>query len=564
MNTPARFTFGVLVVALLAALPGARQPADRLTPAFERIDAYVDQHMRDTNVPGVAIAVTDKMTLHRVATYGHADRKERRPLTPEALFELGSISKTFTAVALLQLAQEGRFDPQQPVTKYLPWLELKSLRAPITGHHLLTHTSGLPHDRDDIPPSLYKAVAAARYGTGFPPGERFAYSNTGYQILGYVLEAIEKQPYAEIVRQRIFQPLGMRASEAALTPDMRLRLAVGYVSLYDDRPPHRTQPLVEAPWVDYATGDGSISATAADAATFLRMLLNRGAGPSGRLLSDPSFARMIERAAPLAPGANLHYGYGAILRTIDGHAFLEHGGDMPGYRAMMLGDLDAGLGIVVLMNGPGDPMATALFAMSTLRAAAEGRDLPPVARNASVPVANAAEYAGTYTGADGRALQLVAEDGELRLVAGARRVALERRGRDRFYIDDPDWSRFLLGFGRDKEGRVVEATYGPEWLPSAGYAGPRKFGVKPDLQQYVGAYRAQIPEVSNFRVVLRKGELLMILPDGRESRLVALTPANFRMGDPSTPDRVRFDVIVNGQALRAAYGGTYYYRTLTR
>src|SRR5207249_7175266 len=248
------------------------------------------------NTPGVSLAVTDRQKLLHVATYGVADLVARRPLTPDHLLEIGSITKSFTSIALLQLRDQGRFDPRAPVTTYLPWFKVQTSFTPLTPHDLMTHTAALPRDRDDIPSSLYQAVALSDRVVGEAPGRHFRYSNIGYQVLNYMLEAIDGRPFAEIARARILEPLGMTHSAPALTHELRPRLAIGYMDLFDDRPAHPGHPLVEGTWVEYGAGDGCIAATPADLAAYVRMLLNRGAGPRGRILSEEGFGLLTQPA----------------------------------------------------------------------------------------------------------------------------------------------------------------------------------------------------------------------------------------------------------------------------
>ena len=268
----------VCLLCLAAALPlAAQDEAERLQRASELVDAFVARHMEENGTPGLALAVTSRNGLLRVATYGFADLKTRRPVTPETLFEIGSISKSFTAIALLQLREEGRLDPQAPVTRYLPWFEIPTEYEPITVHQLLSHSAGIPRDRDDVYFSRYAVYTLRERQTGYPPGNKYAYSNIGYQVLGAVLSEIEKKPHAEILRRRILDRVGMNASDPVITFETHKRLAIGYIPLFDDRPARASSPLVEAPKFEYHAGDGSVAATPADLAGYLRMLLNRGA-----------------------------------------------------------------------------------------------------------------------------------------------------------------------------------------------------------------------------------------------------------------------------------------------
>ena len=129
----------VLNVFLAAATLGAASQADPNAPAWSRIAEFATARMREANTPGMALAVTSRERLLHVATFGFSNLHARRPLSADTLFEIGSISKSFTSIALLQLRAEGRFDPEAPITKYLPWFKVKSSFAPITGHH---HSAG--------------------------------------------------------------------------------------------------------------------------------------------------------------------------------------------------------------------------------------------------------------------------------------------------------------------------------------------------------------------------------------------------------------------------------------
>ncbi|HEX7956758.1 MAG TPA: serine hydrolase domain-containing protein, partial [Pyrinomonadaceae bacterium] len=112
--------------------------------AFARLDEYVERHMREVGAPGLTLAVADRGGAVRVSTYGFADTKAGARVRPETMFEIGSISKSFAAVALLQMFDEGRVDLHRPVAEYLPWLRLEQRHGAVTPHHLLSHTSGLP------------------------------------------------------------------------------------------------------------------------------------------------------------------------------------------------------------------------------------------------------------------------------------------------------------------------------------------------------------------------------------------------------------------------------------
>lgn len=569
--------------------------------AFTCLDQFIEQEMRTTNIPGMAVALTDREKVLRVSTYGFADVAAQTLVTPDTLFEIGSISKSFTSIVLLQLQEEGRLNLHEPVTSYLPWLHVPSKYEPITLHHLMSHTAGIIRGTEFTTEARYEVWALRETEATAPPGTYFHYSNAGYKALGVILEDLLGQPYGDIIQARILEPLGMTASDPVITHETRQHLAVGYNAFYDDRPLPRGGPLAPATWFETATGDGSIASNPADMAAYLRMLMNRGQGPRGRILSEESFNLTTQHV--IQPGDDWHrgfrgfYGYGLAIEERDGHMVIGHGGGMVGYRAQILADMDDGLGAVVLINKhPAEPEEVAYFALRLLRAALHDSGLPespPVTDPTQVE--NAANHAGTYRvclelvlsedsgepsgRASGRGLSqavegqsrrvgsktliLEAEGERLILHRDGRRIALEQRGPDQFYVNHPDFALFLLRLGRE-EGQVVEAFHGLDWYVNERYAGPTTFDHPQEWNAYPGHYRSHNPWLSNFRIVLRKGALALIMPSGEEEPLVPLGDGVFRVGEEERcPERIRFDTILNGQAVHANLSCGDYYRTFT-
>ena len=275
----------------------AQVPRDSaVARALAYIEAAASAHREAEGTPGIVVTVVDREGVLGVRAVGVADLAAHTALSGEGRFLAGSISKAFTAVALLQLQEEGLVDIHRPLTDYLPWFRMRSGGSAITVEQLLTHTAGLPRDRGDLPSSPYTALALREREPGAPPGERFAYSNIGYQLLSLLIEEVEGRPFTECIRRRVIEPLGLRATVPEVTPGQQIGAVTGYQYLWDDRPPASGDPLMPVTWGEYSAGDANLVTTGPDLAVFLQTLLNQGQGPQGRLLQPASFGRMVSAA----------------------------------------------------------------------------------------------------------------------------------------------------------------------------------------------------------------------------------------------------------------------------
>jgi D-alanyl-D-alanine carboxypeptidase len=285
-----------------------------------KLDAFTADYMRAMNAPGMTQALTDTTTTLRTAGYGFANVDQKVPVTPELLFQIGSITKSFTALIVLQLQDEGKVELHRPVLEYLPWLPINTPYGPITAHHLLTHTSGLPDAS-----AIFQSDPAARHVQGFVPGAHFHYCNLGFGILGQIIEKLDGRPWQQCLQARILTPLSMTQTAAVITINSSARSATGYQPFFDDQVYPRQGRLVPRPPEVFASAAGSIAAPAADMARYLRALLNGGRGPNGRIVSADGFRLMTTpyiQATEFSPTA--FYGYGIAVDVLDGHKILRH------------------------------------------------------------------------------------------------------------------------------------------------------------------------------------------------------------------------------------------------
>jgi D-alanyl-D-alanine carboxypeptidase len=512
----------------------------------DAVDAAVEAELARSRQPGLTLGLTDRDRTLVVRNYGFAELESRRPVTSETLFEIGSIGKSFTAVAVLQLVDEGRIDLNAPVDRYLPWF---TVPQPVTIAHLLSHTAGLAAGVDGTPEAAFQVWSLRGLPMRSAPGERFHYSNVGYKALGLLLEALEGRPYREVLRDRVLEPLGMSATEPAITHDIRARLAVGYEYLHDDRIGHPGAPLAPATWLQTDTADGSIASTAEDMCAFVRLLLRGGEG----LLSEQSFADMTSRRARMAETA--WYGFGLVTRDVEGRRFIGHGGGMVGYLAGLQADPEAGLGAIVLQNGlSARPVTLARTAIEI------ARGTPPTAPAAAADF----DLIGVYESDDVQPIEIAVAGDALVLRSGGRQVAFEEAGDDLILAPDAAFDRFA--FHVERPNGVPELWHGGRRYARAG-ANVQPLPEPPaELRAFAGHYRSHNPWATNFRVVLRGDRpwlLFTAAPDGFDDQqlLVPDGDGSFRIGDdPGNPESLRFDTLVDGRALRAWLSGWPYYR----
>ena len=529
---------------------------------------------------GLAISVTDRQRTLYAAGLGYAELASRRPVTADTTFQIGSIGKSMTALAVLRLVESGRLDIDAPFSTHLPWFVIPSRFGPITLRHLLSHTAGLPAGTDFTPAARYEGFALRETEAAWEPGSRFHYSNTGYKLLGWLLEDITGQDYGSVIRRRVLEPLGMTATEPVITHATRHRMATGYVPLHDDRPYRRSDILIPATWMEYPVGDGSQASTAADMARYVRVWLNGGRGDAGAVASPATYSMMTTPAASMSRGdAYQHdygYGFGIISHQADGHHFIGHGGSTVGFRAIMLTDQTDGLGVVVMCNGSDvDTYAPARYALQVAAAIGSGQS-PPEPPEIPDPtrVANAQRYAGTYVNERNGSPMVVSVEGDRLSVnrSGGADIVLEHISGNAFCAPHDDFGPFPLRFRSREDGGddapMVEIHHGPAVYVREGNAPlESELPSLPEWAAFAGHYRSHAPYVSNFRVILRRGRLYLAWPNGGEE---SLTPhpsdsggsQRFLVGPPGEPtaEWLRFDTVVGSRALRILWagGGSFY------
>ena len=518
----------------------------------------IDQAVASVPTPGIVIGITDRNGLQTVIVHGYADLKKRMPLTRDSLFPIGSISKSFTAVMLMELKDQGRFDPQAPISQYLPEFALKSRFPPVTGHDLLSHTSGLPLYRADLSSSRDVVAALRDFEPSYAPGTHYWYSDIGFQVLGYVIERLVHAPYHTVIEQGVFAPLGMTSSYAVIDDPLRARLPVSYIRWpYDNS-------YVEYPWFEYAAADGSIVSTAADMCAYARFILNRGAGPRGRVISDQSFTALT---TPVRQG----YAYGLQVHQETDTTLIEHSGGMAGFHSLLVADMTDGFGVVFLSNFELDHALTQ-WVLQAVRAGYRNEAEPArVSVSSAAKEPDPAEYAGKYRTSSGRKAEFVSGPHGLLLKQGAGAVELVPMGRDTFRTMGAAADRFPYVFGRAAgpgDSPVVEVSHGAEWFTNDRHRGVAQIPTPAEYLSYVGHYENHNPEGPTARIYVQGGRLMALVdgevPSTDPQPLKPLGRGVFQPAEPDpNPEQYQFDTVVDGQALRLLISGAPLYRVET-
>ncbi len=347
----------LLMVVVAAAL--AQPPAQK--PGLGDIDAFITAAMKDWTMPGAAVAVVQDGQVIHGKGYGFRDVKKQLPVTPQTLFAIGSITKSFTVLTLGTLVDEGKLDWDKPVRDYLPWFKLQDPVASerITPRDLVTHRSGLPrHDlvwynstltRREMVERLRHLEASRDLRT------TYQYNNLMFVTAGYVAEQLGGARWEGLVRQRIMGPLGMQHSNFSVEDSKKdPNAALPYQKVKEE--------LKEIPYrgIDEIGPAGSINSCLDDMSRYLLLHLGRGKSGARQIVSESNLLQMhtpqmvtgdaFLRWPELGHSA---YGMGWSISTYRGFKMVQHGGAIDGFNALVAFLPQKNIGAVILLNRGG-------------------------------------------------------------------------------------------------------------------------------------------------------------------------------------------------------------------
>lgn len=528
--------------------------------AISHIDALAQRTIDESEAPGLALGISLPGGERLLRTYGLANQEAAVPVGDTTLFEIGSIAKQMLAVVCLQLVDEGRLDLHAPVTEYLPWFAVRAAHPPITAHHLLTHTAGLPSGTTHRLDGPYEAWELRNVRTAAPESV-WNYSNIGYDILGFIAEAILDQPFDQLLHQRVLAPLHLRDSFASVTSALRPRLATGYKRQFDDRPWQPGMAVYPATWLETSTGAGSVAMTASDLLAWAEMLLRTWNGHDSPVLTTARLRQMIDPATLPAVAVAEEYGHGLAWTTGDAPdrpISIGHGGDMVGYESSMQIDLVSGACVVVLANGEAPCGRLGREIRSVLAAALDGAPIPALSSETLAVFAGSGDWVGHWRSAQ-RTIAIVQDRaGALELVDGAIRVPLTRPSRfgtHRLVAAGSAWDRFALEAVRDEASGDIDQPpigrihHGGETFYPADRPMPEPVTYPAEWEGFAGHYRSYSPWIPSLWVVIREGRLTLIDTFGDARELVP-EGTGFRVGaQPPNLDWLTFEAIAGGRAL---------------
>src|SRR5215210_6581076 len=343
----------VLALCLISPVSAFAEEPRATDPDFATVDAYIQKEMSELHIPGLTYGIVHDDKVVHLGSFGEAD-PSGRAVTPQTPFILASVSKSFTALAIMQLSEEGKVDLDAPVQRYVPWFHVadKAASTRITIRNLLNHTSGLPEDTsfepmrsndmsDDALEERVRTLSDVQLNHRV--GAAFEYTDANYDVLGLIVQRVTGQSYESYIQERIFAPLDMNHSFTDQTDAQRHGLATGYRSWFGF--PRR----FEAPYSRAAMLSSYLISSAQDMTHFLSAQLNAGRYGDESVLLPEGVAAM-HRPAVREGDKNEFYGMGWEARSLGSVPVVRHAGTNSNFYADMVLEPEGRWGVVILAN----------------------------------------------------------------------------------------------------------------------------------------------------------------------------------------------------------------------
>ncbi|WP_162241812.1 serine hydrolase [Pseudorhodoferax sp. Leaf267] len=551
-----RFCTVALVGALVAGCASAPSPPTVLPSGdTAAVSSYLSKliafEMQHNKIPGLSISVVDDQQVVWTQGFGESDVQQHIAATPSTLYRAGSISKLFTATAVLQLAEQRRIDLDRPLQNDLPEFQpagpaseamgstdSDAHAAHITPRQVMTHHAGLPRDRlkgmyaEHVEPLGTVVALLNDEGLAFRPGEVFSYSNLGFSLLAHLVQTQAGMPFAQYLRRSVLGPLGMQTSLFEAGPSTSPPMA----KAYEGRQPAEELALRDLP-------AGGLNTSVADMARFISMVFAQGRSSGLQVLRPESVASMLQvqnGAVPLDLG--LQVGLAWMLSTLDAHRIqgagpvAHHAGATLYHRSQMYMVPDHKLGVIVMANSSTATRAVdriALAALSLQLQAKTGIRPAPWTRPPWDDTASTPQYTQSLLGDYSTAAGLVritqdAANGKLQAEVAGQTLALRRRSDDRFGLRYALLGLVPLDLGvlgdigftlRAVEGRalLVGSAAGQDMLVGErlGAPAPLSDAWRARLGDYVQTNADALSRDYRIRLFETRGRLLLEISNGK-------------------------------------------------
>ncbi|MBN1222849.1 MAG: beta-lactamase family protein [Candidatus Aminicenantes bacterium] len=325
------------------------EPQSKYGEVAERLEKIIRHEMEVKELPAFSIALVDDQEIVWARGFGMADPDVQSPASAETVYRIGSVSKLFTDIGIMQLVEKGELDLDAPVTDYLPEFQPENpFDKPITLRQLTSHRSGLVREPpvgnyfDDTGPSLSDTIASLNTTKlVYEPETHTKYSNAGIAVVGYVLEKTQGEPFAKYLKQAVLLPTGMEHSSFEPEEPIMDKLAKAYMWTLDGR-------VFRAPTFELGMAPcGCMYSTVLDLSLFLSTLFNGGQGTNGRMLLPETLEQMWTPQYA-KPDAKEGYGIGFGISELDGHRKIGHGGAIYGFATQLFGLTDINLGVAAV------------------------------------------------------------------------------------------------------------------------------------------------------------------------------------------------------------------------
>ncbi len=433
---------------------------------FDELEKTIQAEMKEKNAVGAAIAIVKGDKIIYAKGFGAANAETNAAVTADTLFQVGSITKTFTAAMILSLAEEGRLKLDEPIGVYAKNLSPKL--AKITLNQLLSHTAGIIDEPDEFGAANEDAMATYirswknDYAL-FDAGEVFSYSNSGFALAGFTAQEAVGKSYTDLMQEKIFAPLKMRSATFRPTVAMTFPLAVGHTWKPNEKP-NVVRPLPQDTRLYPA---GTFYASLNDLARFATAFLNGGKIDGEQIIKPAVFEKMsAPHAKQLSAADDSSYGYGLFMNTSRGVRQVWHDGSMTGYVAQIKFIPEQRVAVIILGNTNNIVLNKTQERALELTANLQPAEETKLKNALPMTAAEMQDYVGTYNQPNRWKIEILVKENKLFIRELNQELPLTKIGENRFSLQFPNAPR-----------------------PLEIYIQPARNGKSGFVQQYVWAFR---------------------------------------------------------------------------